>query len=231
MTGFKKPNDKHLMFFAGRAFPELADEVAEPDGRRHRADPGDQLRQLRDLRAVRGVGARLGRLRPAEPLRAGQRVDHGAADHGRRAEARLGQADHRGRTLLPVRPPGQEAPGPRADLGPADRRHVQDGGGEPADVGRPARRADPGLLRRPGRPSVGPAGAGRLHRGQVRDGGDDRGLARRRPGAAGRHVERPAELPAGHHPQAARPRRGQPGRGARGGRRGRRAGSACWSTT
>ena len=33
-----------------------------------------------------------------------------------------------------------------------------------------------------------------LHRGQVRDGGDDRGLARRRSGPAGRHVERPAEL-------------------------------------
>ena len=29
MTGFKKPNEKHLMLFAGRAYPELATEVAE----------------------------------------------------------------------------------------------------------------------------------------------------------------------------------------------------------
>ena len=28
MTGFKKPNSKHLMFFAGWAFPELATEIA-----------------------------------------------------------------------------------------------------------------------------------------------------------------------------------------------------------
>ncbi len=29
MTGFKKPNEKHLMFFTGRAYPELAAEVAD----------------------------------------------------------------------------------------------------------------------------------------------------------------------------------------------------------
>ena len=151
---------------------------------------------------------------------AGQRVDHGAADHGRRAEAGLGQADHRGRAVLPVRPAGQEAPRPRADLGPAGRRPVPDRRREPADVGRPARRADPGFLRRTGGPPVGAAGAVGLHHGEVRHVGDDRGLAGRRPGPAGRHVERPAQLPAGDHPQAARSRRGQPGRRARGGRRG-----------
>ena len=35
----------------------------------------------------------------------------------------------------------------------------------------------------------------------------------RRPGPGLRAVDRPARLPAGHHPQAARPRRGQPGAG------------------
>ena len=59
VTGVKKPNEKHLMLFSGRAYPELAAEVADADGGGDRADPGDQLRQLRDLRAVRGVGARL----------------------------------------------------------------------------------------------------------------------------------------------------------------------------
>ena len=29
MTGVKKPNEKHLMLFSGRAYPELADEVAQ----------------------------------------------------------------------------------------------------------------------------------------------------------------------------------------------------------
>jgi bifunctional UDP-N-acetylglucosamine pyrophosphorylase/glucosamine-1-phosphate N-acetyltransferase len=54
-----------------------------------------RLRQRRDLRALRGVGARLRRLRHPEPHGPDQRVDHGAPDHGRRAQARLGQADHR----------------------------------------------------------------------------------------------------------------------------------------
>ena len=29
MTGVKKPNEKHLMLFSGRAYPELAQEVAD----------------------------------------------------------------------------------------------------------------------------------------------------------------------------------------------------------
>nr|WP_152360131.1 ribose-phosphate diphosphokinase [Microlunatus speluncae] len=29
MTGVKKPNEKHLMLFSGRAYPELADEIAQ----------------------------------------------------------------------------------------------------------------------------------------------------------------------------------------------------------
>ncbi|MGI3783377.1 MAG: ribose-phosphate pyrophosphokinase-like domain-containing protein, partial [Janthinobacterium lividum] len=29
MTGFKRPNVKHLMLFSGRAYPELAQEVSE----------------------------------------------------------------------------------------------------------------------------------------------------------------------------------------------------------
>jgi len=28
VSGVKKPNDKHLMLFSGRAYPELADEIA-----------------------------------------------------------------------------------------------------------------------------------------------------------------------------------------------------------
>ena len=75
------------------------------------------------------------------------------------------------------------------------------------------------------------AGAVGLRAHQVRHRRDDSGLPGRRPGAAGRHVDRPAGLCAGHHPQAARPERGQYGGRARGGRRRRAAGSVCWSTT
>ena len=50
-----------------------------------------------------------------------------------------------------------------------------------------------------------------------------RGGAGRRPGAGLRALDRPAGLPAGHHPQAPRSRRGQPGQGARGRRPRRRA--------
>ena len=92
----------------------------------HRADPDDpvRLRQRRDLRALPRVGPGLRRVRAAEPHRADQPVDHGAADHGRRAEARVGKADHGGGAVLRVRPAGQEEPRPRADLGPADGRPV-----------------------------------------------------------------------------------------------------------
>ena len=59
----------------------------------------------------------------------------------------------------------------------------------------------------------------------------DRGRARRRPGPGRRALDRPARRAAGDHPQAARPRRGQPGQGLRGRRRRRRAAPASWSTT
>ena len=97
MTGITSTSEKRLMLFTGRAHPELADEVAEALGVDLVADRRLRLRQRRDLRAVRGVGARLRRVRHPEPHGADQQVDHGAADHGRRAEAGLGQADHRGR--------------------------------------------------------------------------------------------------------------------------------------
>ena len=133
VTGIMKTTEKHLMVFSGRAHPELAEEVATRAGHRAGADERLRLRQRRDLRAVRGVGARLRRLRHPEPHGADQRVDHGAADHGRRPQAGLGQADHRRAAVLRLRPPGQEAPRPRADLGPADGRPVQDGRRRPAD--------------------------------------------------------------------------------------------------
>ena len=74
--------------------------------------------------------------------------------------------------------------------------------GRQADrLGRPALRADPGLLRRPRRPPDGHARAGRL------DGGEParrpgRRLTRRRPGEGGRALRQPAARRPGHRAQA-----------------------------
>src|SRR5580700_4812418 len=58
---------------------------------RHRADADQalRLRQRRDLRPLPGFRPRLRRVRAAEPHLAHQRVDHGAADHGRRPQTGL----------------------------------------------------------------------------------------------------------------------------------------------
>ena len=61
-----------------------------------------------------------------------------------------------------------------------------------------------------------------LHREEARPQPGHGGRAGRRAGPGLRTVDRPARLPAGHHPQAARPRRGQPGQDVRGGRAGGR---------
>ena len=112
------------------------------------------------------------------------------------------QADHRGDAVLRLRPPGQEAPRPRADLGAPDGRPVQDRRRRPADRRRPARRPDPGLLRRPGRPPDGAADPGRLRQGEVRRPGARRRLARRRPDQGRRALVRPPRRrAAGLHPQ------------------------------
>ena len=67
MTSIKTTSEKKLMLFSGRAYPELADEVAEYLDIEVTPDLVVRLRQRRDLRAVRGVGARQRRVRPAEP--------------------------------------------------------------------------------------------------------------------------------------------------------------------
>ena len=154
MTHLTVPNQKRLLLLAGRSYPGARPGGGREPGRTAVADAGLRLRQRRDLRPLPGVGARGRCLRAAEPHHADQQVDHGAADHDRRAQARLGQAHHRDRALLRVRAAGQEAPRPRAHLRPPDRRPVQDRGRRSTHDGRSAHLADPGLLRRPGRPPV-----------------------------------------------------------------------------
>ena len=76
----------------------------------------------------------------------------------RRAQARVGEADHRGRPLFRLCPPGPEARAAHADLGQAGRQPDHRRGRRPGAVGRPPRRADPGLLRYPDGQSLRRAG-------------------------------------------------------------------------
>ena len=137
-----------------------------------------------------------------------------SADPGRRAQARVGQADHRRRAVLPVRPAGQEAPRPRADLGPADGRPVQDRRRRPADgrstcTPRRSRASSTARSTTCSRCRCSPTTSRSSYRGR----GLHRRLARHRPGADGRAVGRPARRqPDRVRAQDARPARAQPGR-------------------
>ena len=163
MSEITAHGEKKLVLAAGRAHPELAKEIAKELGTELLPTGRLRLRQRRDLRPGRRKRPRHRRLRhPGAPGPAEQ-LAHGAADHDRFAQAGLRQAHHRGLAVLPLRPPGQEGPRPRADLRPPRRRPVQDGRRRPHHERGPAHLADPGLLRRPGGPPDGHPAARRLH--------------------------------------------------------------------
>ena len=188
----KTTDEKKLMLFSGRAYPELAEEVAETSASSSRPPRSYDFANgeifVRFEESVRGCDAFV----HPEPHRADQQVDHGAADHGRRAQAGVGQADHRGRAVLRLRPAGQEAPRPRADLGPADGRPVQDRGRRPADAVDLHTSQIQGFFDGPvdhlfALPLLAPL---RRRKGRPRD--HHRRVARRRPGARRRALDRPA---------------------------------------
>ena len=155
---------KKLMLFAGQGNEELAQEIAECLGR-PLGDVKLSTFASGELYARYGESIRgAGRVRHAEPLRADQRPDHAAAADDRRGQARVGASGHRGVPVLRVRAPGPQGRGARADLGPAARRPAHRRGRRPRRHRRPAHRADPGLLRLPGRPPHRGAAAGRLRR-------------------------------------------------------------------
>ena len=233
MSAIRQTNSKSLMLFSGRAYPELADEVAGAP--RRRADPDGVLRvrQRRDLRPVRGVGPRLRRLRlqsHTAPINKWVMEQLIMVDALKRASAKRITVVA---PFFPLRPPGQEAPRPRADLGAADRRPVQDRRRRPADGGRPAHRADPGLLRRPGRP---PVRAADLWPTTSRASWRPR-RHRRRPrtpagcGSAERWTDRLGGVPLAFIHKTPRPDAAQRGRSPTAWSVTSRAGPASWSTT
>ncbi len=112
---------------------------------------GVRVRQREHLRQDPGQRPRARRLpRPADLL-AGPEVDHGAADHDRRLQARERRAHHGRRALLRLRPLGQEGPAARAHHGAPHRGHDQRRGRRPAAHDGPPPGPDPGLLQHPGR--------------------------------------------------------------------------------
>ena len=206
---------KRLVLVSGRAHPQLAEDIAsELDTALVHTDARTFANgeiYARYDESVRGCDAFVIQSHTAPD----QRVAHGAAHHGGCPQAGIGEAHHRGRPLLPVRQAGQEGSRSRTDLRPARRRPVPCRRRRPHHERRPARRPDPGFLRRPGRPPVRHAGAARALPGAARPGHPHRRLARHGPCARRRHLERQARRSARHHPQAPRPARAEPGLGAR----------------
>ena len=184
-----------------------------------------RVRQRRDPLPLRRVRPRHRRLHHPDPRRhrraVDQRRDHGAADHGRRRQAGVGQAHHRGVPLLRLRPPGPQGRGPRADHRQARRQHVRGRRRQAADrrsTCTPARsRASSTARSTTSRPcrcsSTTCAGLRRGPRGRV---------ARRRPGEGGRALRQPAPRRPRHRAQAPGEGREEHRRGPRRRRRGRR---------
>ena len=160
----EKLTTKRMALYSGRTHPALAAGGGRPP--RHRARATRTSSSSPTARSARAsprasAAATCSSCRPTTACdgRSDQRLDHGAADHDRRRLPGVGQADHRRLPVLRLRPPGPQGRGPRADHRPAGRRHVQGRRRQADGLDRPAQRPDPGLLRRPGRPPHGDAGA------------------------------------------------------------------------
>ena len=159
MSAIETTGSKRLVLVSGRATLRSPSRSPRSSGPT-RADRRAHLRERRDLRPLRRERPRLRRVRDPVAHRADQRVAHGAAHHDRCAE----RASAKRITVVARSTP---TPGrtrraaARAHLGSTGRRPLQGRRRRPHHVDRPARRADPGLLRRPRRPPLRDARAAR----------------------------------------------------------------------
>ena len=143
---------KRLAVVAGSSHPVLADEDRRPP--RRRADEG-RARDVRgrlSLLPLRGLGPRRRHVHRPDGGALDRRAPDGAADHGQRGQARLGEADHGRHPLVLLRAPGQEVAAARADHGAPRRRPARDRRRRPRDHDGPARGPGTGLLPDPRRP-------------------------------------------------------------------------------
>ena len=197
---------KKVCLFSGNANPALAAAIGQyletPLGKMQ----DHALQRRRELRRDRRERPRGRRLRHPADLPPGERQRDGAAHHARRAAPRLGRVDHRRHPVLRLR-----AAGPQGR--PAHAHHVQARGRphqsrrrQPRRLGRPARRADPGVLQHPLRPPLRDAGLPRgLPQEELRLVRRLRLAGRRRRRARAGLLEAPRREPR-HHRQAPRAR-------------------------
>ena len=153
-AGATEPMHRELKVFTGSAHPALGESIARylgvPLGRAHlaRFSDGEVWFQIQDN--VRGADVFV--VQPT--CAAGQREPDGAAADARRLQALERLAHHRRDALLRLRAPGPQGQAAGAHLGQAGGRPALDRRHRPRPHHGPARRADPGLLRHPGRPPV-----------------------------------------------------------------------------
>ena len=116
-----------MMLFSGTIHPALGREIADNLGIPVSQQRAPAVRVGRDLLPGRGERPRRRRVRRAVALRAGERGDDGAADHDRRDEARVRQADQRRDPVLRLLAAGPQGALPRADQRQARGRPALDG--------------------------------------------------------------------------------------------------------
>ena len=129
--------------------------------------PCAPLRRSRDIRRNPRKRARPRHVHHPVDVLSDQRQSDGAADHDRRAAARVGAAHHRRHSLFRLCAAGPQARAALADLGQAGRQSDHPRGRRPRADRRSARRPDPGLFRHSDRQSVRRAGDGARHQGSV----------------------------------------------------------------
>ena len=216
--GLVAKTKKRLVVVSGRSHPALADEVAEALGTElapteHRTFASGEIYTRFEV-SIRGCDVFVIQSfgHPVNEWLMELLIMLDAA------QARLGQAHHRRRAVLSVLASGQEGPRTRADQRPPRRRPAAHGRRRPRHERRPARRADPGLLRRPRRPPLRQARAAGVLPADAVPGRPREAhgrLARHGPRPRRRHLVGQPRRAAGDHPQASRPEGREPGLGAR----------------
>ena len=152
--GFEHDSMNDLKIFSGRANPDLTKRICDYLGLPRRPDHDRQLSRQRNLLQDRRGHPRPRRLPRAAHLPAGQRKPDGTADHDRQLQAGQRRADHGRDSLLRLRPAGSQGRRPRADHGQAGGQPDHPGRRRPRAGDGPARRPDPRILRRAGRPPL-----------------------------------------------------------------------------
>ena len=153
---------KALTIFSGNANRELAQEICSyveiPLGRAEVTRFSDGEIYVEIDENVRGVNCFV--VQPT--CVAGERQPDGAADHDRRAQARVGRLDHRDHPVLRLRAAGpQESSRARRSRRKLVADLITAAGVDRVLSRRPPRRSDPGLLQHPVRSPVRDAGADR----------------------------------------------------------------------